>query len=453
MGKGSQLRIQRLQTKLAHDRELLESLEQKQSALYKQLNHTGNAGDRLDLNRQIKALEEEIEDVLARYEATEQQLAELQGGRILSQPSGVDPPVAADRNQRREVPVQAALEKEQAQQRREQLQREQEAERLKQQEEERQRQERERAQRERGDRQQSAEHLDIVPPPNVQTFKFEVVSITSVEKTGILGLGKPRVNLNRLQNSAEYFSEDLGNGVSLEMVSIPGGPFIMGSPEKEAYHRDTEGPQHQVTVPAFFMGKYPVTQVQWQVVADLPTIERDLNPDPARFKGVDRPVERVSWLDAVEFCARLSHKTGRQYRLPREAEWEYACRAGTTTPFHFGETITPDLANYNGIRIYGSGPQGKKRVGATPVGHFKVANAFGLYDMHGNVWEWCADHWHDTYEGTPDDGTIWLSRVSRGGSWINPPWDCRSASRGRYNRDDAFSNIGFRVVCAAPRFS
>jgi formylglycine-generating enzyme required for sulfatase activity len=166
-------------------------------------------------------------------------------------------------------------------------------------------------------------------------------------------------------------------------------------------------------------------------------------------------VERVTWHDAIEFCARLSKQTGREYRLPSEAEWEYACRAGTTTPFHFGETITTDLANYDGTRTYGSGPNGQYRKQTTEVGSFKVANAFGLYDMHGNVWEWCLDHWHENYNGAPADGSAWVTggnasrRVLRGGSWNNGPGNCRSAHRSRFEPGNRDSNLGFRVVCSS----
>jgi formylglycine-generating enzyme required for sulfatase activity len=150
------------------------------------------------------------------------------------------------------------------------------------------------------------------------------------------------------------------------------------------------------------MGKFPVTQAQWRAVAALPKINTDLDPDPSYFNGANRPVEQVSWDEAMEFCRRLSKKTGRDYRLPSEAEWEYACRAGTNKPFHFGKRITSDLANYNGNSVYGNAPKGKYREETTPVGSLKVANAFGLYDMHGNVWEWCADGWHENYEGAPN---------------------------------------------------
>ncbi len=260
--------------------------------------------------------------------------------------------------------------------------------------------------------------------------------------------------------TAEYFDEDLGKGVKLRMVAIPGGQFRMGSPKNEAQRWDSEGPQHEVRVSPFCLGEFPVTQAQWRAVAQQGAkVERGLKPEPSNFSGSDElRVEQVSWDDAVEFCARLSKLTGKDYRLPNEAEWEYACRAGTTTPFHFGPTITPDLANYRGNVTYASGPKGVYREKTTPRGTFKFANAFGLLDMHGNVWEWCADPWHDNYQGAPDKAVIWSSsdesetrRVLRGGSWSSNPWNCRSANRGRSNRDNRSHVIGFRVACGAAR--
>ena len=270
-----------------------------------------------------------------------------------------------------------------------------------------------------------------------------------------------KIVINTTQKTAQYYKEDLDNGIELEMVLIPGGSFMMGAPEIEAGSSDRERPQHQVTVSTFFMSKYPVTQAQWKAVAALLRVNRDIEPEPSFFQGGNRPVEQVSWYDAVEFCDRLSTKhPKRQYRLPSEAEWEYACRAGTTTPFHFGETITTDLANYRGTDYeeykwsgsYGRGPKGIYREETTEVGSFP-GNTFGLYDMHGNVWEWCADHWHDNYEGTPTAGSAWHydndnhPRLVRGGSWYGNPEYCRSANRIRYSPDDDYNFIGFRVVC------
>ena len=284
---------------------------------------------------------------------------------------------------------------------------------------------------------------------------------------------KPQLIVSYRERTAQYFTEDLGSDlgrhIGLEMVLIPPGTFMMGSPETELKRQESEGPQHEVAIEdSFFIGKYPVTQAQWRAVANLPKAKRDLKAEPSNFKGEDhgnRPVEWITWYDAVEFCDRLTQHTKRPYRLPSEAEWEYACRAGTTTPFHFGETITTDLANYDGTDdedgawsgSYGDGPKGIYRQETTDVGSFKVANAFGLYDMHGNVWEWCADHWYENYNGAPKNNTIWPSsderaeRILRGGSWVDDPGLCRSASRHRNDPVDWYANFGLRVVCAAAR--
>ena len=215
-----------------------------------------------------------------------------------------------------------------------------------------------------------------------------------------------------------------------------------------------ESPQHPVTVPPFTMGKFEVTQAQWKAIASLPKVKIDLNVDPSKFKGSDRPVENVSWNDAIEFCDRLSAKTGKKYRLPSEAEWEYACRAGTTAPFNVGATLSADLANYDGTYTYGSGQKGTYRNETIAVGSFSP-NAFGLYDMHGNVWEWCADYYHTNYQGAPTDGSAWVeggdraNRLLRGGSWDDDPWLCRSALRNRLGPDRRYDFIGFRVVCGS----
>ena len=265
----------------------------------------------------------------------------------------------------------------------------------------------------------------------------------------------PKIIIHEYERTAQYFIENLGNGIQLEMVMIPSGSFMMGLPETEEGSTKNERPQHQVTIKAFCLGKYQVTQAQWKAVAAFPQVNKELKLDPSRFKGDNRPVEQVSWEDAVEFCDRLSNHTKRQYRLPSEAEWEYACRAGTTTPFHFGQTITTDLANYNGGRVYGQGPKGVYREETTEVGSFGVANNFGLYDMHGNVWEWCQDDWHNNYEGAPTDGSAWLDneessdrKLLRGGSWAYNPGGCRSAYRHYGNLVVSIYNIGFRVVCS-----
>ncbi|MDE5082918.1 MAG: formylglycine-generating enzyme family protein, partial [Trichodesmium sp. St18_bin1] len=288
-----------------------------------------------------------------------------------------------------------------------------------------------------------------------ELFYFEVVK---VNQSGEI--------ISRNQESARQKIEDLGDGIELEMVYIPGGTFMMGSPENEEKRHDNEGPQHNVTVSPFFMGKYPVTQGQWRAIASQTNlkVKLDLNPEPSYFKesyqDIDRwqrPVEQVKWTEVVEFCERLSKLTGKDYRLPSEAEWEYACRAGTTTPFYFGETITTELVNYRGNNYtYGNAPKGEYRWQTIPVGQFP-ANAFGLYDMHGNVWEWCADEWHKNYAGAPTDGSAWLNGNKdrsplRGGSWAISPFDCRSAIRlYSYRRGVRNFTSGFRVVCDGGR--
>ncbi|GGA33922.1 bifunctional serine/threonine-protein kinase/formylglycine-generating enzyme family protein [Okeania sp. KiyG1] len=265
-----------------------------------------------------------------------------------------------------------------------------------------------------------------------ETFTFEVVTVNNSGKI-----------IKRTQRNARQKIEDLGNGIKLEMVYIPGGGFLIGSPKNEAGRTDKESPQRQVTLQPFCMSKYPITQDQYLVI---------MGENPSHFKGGNRPVERVTWHNATEFCQRLSEKTRKTYRLPSENQWEYACRAGTTTPFYFGPTITTDLVNYNGKYTYSNAPKGLYREHTTDVGSFPP-NAFGLYDMHGNVDEWCQDIWHNSYEGVSTDDSTWESsennelRVLCGGSWNDYPWWCRSADRDWDNTNICINNVGFRVVC------
>ncbi|MBW4465810.1 MAG: SUMF1/EgtB/PvdO family nonheme iron enzyme [Pegethrix bostrychoides GSE-TBD4-15B] len=267
--------------------------------------------------------------------------------------------------------------------------------------------------------------------------------------------------------SIPVWRESLTENLTLDLVNIPAGEFLMGSPADEAsrdwYARsypDTEGldveAQHQVKVSAFSISQHPITQAQWRFVAALPKVERELNLDPASHKGDNRPVETVSWYDAMEFCARLSQHRGKTYRLPSEAEWEYACRGGTTTPFHFGGTLSTEIANYNGNYTCGDGEKGEYLNKTAEVGSFGVVNAFGLFDMHGNVWEWCLDHWHPSYEGAPTDGSAWIKdgddryRLLRGGSWFPAPDYCHSALRFRNTPYSQNHVSGFRVICLSP---
>jgi len=429
------------------------------------------------------------------------------------------------------------------------------------------------------------------------------------------------LQLLRWRSRTQVFVER-AEGLELPMVRIPAGSFVMGSPQAEPERRELEGPQHEVRLGEFLMGRTPITQAQWRAVAlwqppEGERWERKLEPHPSRFgtwegsnpinriflstsrelslsfvraaeqaismvgnvqadsdwpgdvssrpleaivqllgrcqlfvgvygprygagsgdrpgisaleqefdlateKGLPRlifvldtnapdaypgdgerqqaflqriaasglllqrfrtpdqlaallvealhtygvkvhpdqllPVEQVSWLDAMEFCRRLSQRTGRHYTLPSEAQWEYACRAGTSTPFAFGETLSDELANYDASHTYGNGQKGKYRKQTTPVGTFP-ANAWGLQDMHGNVWEWCLDDRHESYERAPVDGSAWVDgaegktsgekrKLLRGGSWFVGPGLCGSALRGLGRPDDANYLIGLRVVC------
>ncbi len=258
-----------------------------------------------------------------------------------------------------------------------------------------------------------------------------------------------RINNHVIERVGNFTTstENLPNGITLKMVSLPAGQFLMGSPDSDPDARDNEKPPHQVQVNGFAIGKYSVTQAQYEAV---------MGKNPSHFKNnswlknnLQNPVEQVSWNDAQAFCQKLSQITGKTYRLPTEAEWEYACRAGTTTRYYFGD----DASQLGDYAWYIANSQSKTH----PVGQ-KKPNAWGLYDMSGNVWEWCEDDWHDNYIGAPTDGSAWINnndndyRIRRGGSWYYDPNNCRSAYRSNYNRrgltDDDF---GFRVVCGAGR--
>ena len=275
----------------------------------------------------------------------------------------------------------------------------------------------------------------------------------------------------------------LSQDSSINMITIPDGKFMMGSSLNEQDCYGDEGLQHEVTLRSFCLSQTPITQAQWRTVARWEAREGErwgfeLNPNPSRFQSQEekrrarilegetsadqRPVEQVGWHDAMEFCSRLSQRTGHTFTLPSEAQWEYACRAGTATPFHFGETITSELANYDASYAYPNGPKGDYREQTTPVGMFP-ANAWGLQDMHGNVWEWCLDHWHESYEGAPSDGSAWVdgeglngeesrekSRLLRGGSWFSRPRYCRSAYRNCFRPGGRLDDVGFRVCCLPP---
>ncbi|MCT7986761.1 bifunctional serine/threonine-protein kinase/formylglycine-generating enzyme family protein [Laspinema sp. A4] len=292
-------------------------------------------------------------------------------------------------------------------------------------------------------------------PPGEKIYHYEIITLN---QQGEIAQRQKGQNRGVLETTL---------GLNLEIVVIPAGTFLMGSPKNEAERDRDESPQHRVTLPEFLMSRTAITQAQWRMVAQLPRVMRSLQPDQAFFKGNQNPVEQVSWEDCIEFCLRLNQATGQPYRLPSEAEWEYACRAGTTTPYYFGPTLSPQVANYDGNYTYGQRKKGEYREKTIPVGSLNAPNAWGLHDMHGNVYEWCLDDWHYSYEGAPTDGSAWIEnnnhshnnmdwlkdllnkksiiKLLRGGSWSCNPWYCRCAHRSYYTRR-FFNCRGFRVV-------
>ncbi len=282
---------------------------------------------------------------------------------------------------------------------------------------------------------------------SLKTFDFKTAKL--IREPPFIGLGSRWV-IERQEQQATLFYERLEKQVTLEMVRIPEGNYWMGTANNEGYY--CERPQHPVSISSFFMSRFPVTQAQWRAIAKTTKVRIDLNPDPSNFKGDNLPVDHITWFEAIEFCERLQLQTGKPYRLPSEAEWEYACRAGTETPFYFGETISPELAIYDGSQRYRSGPKRWSSKQTSEVGSYEAANAFGLDEMHGNVWEWCADHWYDNYTNAPANGSVRITnnrvspRVIRGGSWMNEPNVCRSAYRNGIPPENKILTIGFRVA-------
>lgn len=271
--------------------------------------------------------------------------------------------------------------------------------------------------------------------PSLKPFKFETAKL--IRQLGLIRL-RARWAIDRGEGRAKLFSERLEGGVTLEMVCIPEGNYQMGSVRKKEDYR--ERPQHPVTLASFFLSRFPITQAQWRAVAETDKVRIELNPDPSSFKGENLPVEHITWFEAIEFCERLQLRTGRPYRLPSEAEWEYACRAGTDTPYYFGMNISSQLATYDGNKQ------------TSEVGSHRAANAFGLDDLHGNVWEWCADHWYEDYTDAPEDGSVRTTnfrnayRVVRGGSWSDHPSLCRSAYRNGIPPENRIIASGLRVA-------
>ncbi|WP_414568321.1 formylglycine-generating enzyme family protein [Nostoc sp. CCY 9925] len=282
---------------------------------------------------------------------------------------------------------------------------------------------------------------------SLKSFQFETAKL--IREPRFMRLGSRWV-IERHEQQVTLFDERLDGQISIEMVQIPEGNYLMGAANNEGDYR--QRPQHPVTIASFFLSRFPVTQAQWRAISKTTKVRIELNSDPSDFKGDNLPVENITWFEAIEFCERLQLQTGKPYRLPSEAEWEYACRAGTETPFYFGETISPQLANYDASKRYGSGPKGRSGKQTSEVGSHNAANNFGLDEMHGNVSEWCADHWYEDYTNAPQDGSARITnnratlRVIRGGSWRDEPNICRCAYRNGVPPRNKVLTIGFRVV-------
>jgi formylglycine-generating enzyme required for sulfatase activity len=256
-------------------------------------------------------------------------------------------------------------------------------------------------------------------------------------------------------------SLEITNSIGMKLALIPAGEFLMGSPETELDRRADE-PQHRVRITKpFYLGVYEVTQAEYErVMGTNPSAFSTGGLKPNKVSGNDTsryPVENVSWEDAVEFCRKLSsrpeeQRAGRRYRLPTEAEWEYACRAGTTTPFHFGTQLDGREANCDGTYPYGTESKGQSLERTTTVGSY-APNAFRLYDMHGNVREWCQDWYEkDYYSGSPVDdpqgpaSASYAVRAYRGGGWREPAARCRTAEHGWVHPFHRYRDMGFRVA-------
>jgi formylglycine-generating enzyme required for sulfatase activity len=263
-----------------------------------------------------------------------------------------------------------------------------------------------------------------------ETYKLWRFDTLRLDNLGEIVSSQPR--------QCYVFAEQLQHDLSLEMTLIPQGSFMMGS---EEYYN--ERPCHLVELSDFHISKYPITQAQYRAVMGV---------NPSFFAIDDRlPIENVSWNDAQKFCQNLSESTGKKYRLPTEAEWEYVCRAGTSTAFYCGDILTQQVANFGDGYIYRADVEHHYHRQTTPIGSFP-GNNFGVYDTHGNVWEWCEDLWHRNYQGAPNHSRAWENgetsscRVLRGGSWLSDPWFCRSSKRTYLSPESKSNVVGFRVA-------
>lgn len=272
--------------------------------------------------------------------------------------------------------------------------------------------------------------------PPLQTFSFESVT---VDRKGKIATLTP--------HEAQYFNQQIDELTNLKMVAIQGGSSLVGRTDQTQNISAYESNAKYFDIEPFYLGQTTITQSQWRAIASLPAVNKEIAPEPACFIGTDNPVECVSWNDAQEFCSRLSVLSGRNYRLPTETEWEHACRAGTTSPFHYGATLTSDIANYDAHYAYDAEQHSAYRRSTLPVGQL-APNANGLYDMHGNVWEWCSDVWHDKYQTSISlaKDRVLNRHALRGGSWADLPVKLRSASRVGYSAQSLNRIIGFRIA-------
>ncbi|HBG27731.1 MAG: hypothetical protein A2Y10_19185 [Planctomycetes bacterium GWF2_41_51] len=272
-----------------------------------------------------------------------------------------------------------------------------------------------------------------------------VCAVCAVEKT--TEISKTTIQQREAADDAHQRLEkkiDIGSDANIVMVFIPAGEFDMGSPLEELKRDNDEAQHHIKLTKPFYMGKFEVTQMQFRVI---------MNDNPSKFGGDNLPVENVNWYEAARFIKKLNDKTGLKFRFPTEAEWEYACRAGTTTAFNTGTTIDSDFANYDATAPYADGIIGKELKRTNKVGSY-APNAFGLYDMHGNVWEWCNDIYDGDYFKVtpsidpkgPQDDLEGGDRVIRGGAWNEKPHKCRSADRNNRGPKTNQPIIGFRLA-------
>ncbi|WOD38174.1 SUMF1/EgtB/PvdO family nonheme iron enzyme [Nodosilinea sp. E11] len=273
--------------------------------------------------------------------------------------------------------------------------------------------------------------LSLSKKSEIRSSKIQYIELKP--GNGLPALLKGKDNIQTRVSQIRFFVQEMGGGIELEMILIPKEDLL-----------SVEG----MRIESFFMSKYPITQAQWKAASCLPKIDITLSSLPSKFKGEKNPVESISWHEAIEFCKRLSFLSGISYRLPSESEWEYACRAGTTSKFHFGNSVSKKFANFLGDNDSCSGRS------PTPVDFFPYPNSFGLYDMHGNVYEWCLDNWRNKPSLSTEPFDLQENlltesiRVIRGGSWRDLSSGCHSSHRQRKKSISKEDFVGFRIVAS-----